>query len=52
MLVKSVLIYGCEVWVVNQDLKKRITTVEMDYLRRSDFADYIVCVMKKYVIEW
>lgn len=34
-MVESVLSYGCEVWSMNADIKRKLTAVEMDYLRRS-----------------
>lgn len=34
-MVDTVLTYGCEVWTMKQDDKRRIEAVEMDYLRRS-----------------
>lgn len=34
-MVDSVLTYGCEVWTMKEEDKKRLTAVEMDYLRRS-----------------
>ena len=35
-MVESLLMYGCKVWSMKEDKdKRRITTVEMDYLRRS-----------------
>jgi hypothetical protein len=35
MLVGSVLCYGCETWIINEQYQRRINAVEMDYLRRS-----------------
>jgi hypothetical protein len=34
ILVDSVC-YGCETWTINEQYKRRINAVEMDYLRRS-----------------
>lgn len=34
-MVESVLSYGCEVWSMNADIKRKLIAVEMDYLRRS-----------------
>lgn len=34
-MVETVLMYGCEVWAIKEEDKKKITSVEMDYLRRS-----------------
>ena len=34
-MVETVLTYGCEVWALKEEDKKRIRAVEMDYLRRS-----------------
>jgi hypothetical protein len=33
--VESVLCYGCETWIINEQYKRIINAVEMDYLRRS-----------------
>jgi hypothetical protein len=35
ILVQSVLCYGCETWIINEQYKRRISAIEMDYLRRS-----------------
>jgi hypothetical protein len=35
VLVESVLLYGSEIWTLNEYYRKRSQTVEMDYLRRS-----------------
>jgi hypothetical protein len=34
-MVKSVLIYGAEIWSLYEDDRRRINTTEMDALRRS-----------------
>ncbi|XP_071644241.1 uncharacterized protein [Temnothorax longispinosus] len=34
-MVEAVLCYGCEVWSLNADTRRRINAVEMDYLRRG-----------------
>ena len=34
-MVETVLTYGCEVWALREEDKRRLITVEMDYLRRS-----------------
>lgn len=34
-MVETVLTYGCEVWAMREDDKRKLTAVEMDYLRRS-----------------
>lgn len=34
-LVESVLCYGSEIWTINAEHRRKINTVEMDYLRRS-----------------
>lgn len=34
-MVESVMTYGAEVWTMGAEEKRRINTVEMDYLRRS-----------------
>lgn len=34
-MVDTVLSYGCEVWAMKEEIKRRINAVEMDYLRRS-----------------
>jgi hypothetical protein len=33
--VESVLLYGSEIWTLNEYYRKRLQAVEMDYLRRS-----------------
>jgi hypothetical protein len=33
--VESVLLYGSEIWTLNEYYRKRLQDVEMDYLRRS-----------------
>ncbi|XP_030758447.1 uncharacterized protein LOC115884099 [Sitophilus oryzae] len=35
ILVESVVCYGCEVWALTAEMKRRVTAVEMNYLRRS-----------------
>jgi hypothetical protein len=35
MLVESVLCYGCATLIINEQYKRRINAVEMDYLHRS-----------------
>lgn len=35
-MVESVLSYGSEVWTLSAEMKRKINTVEMDYLRRSE----------------
>ena len=34
-MVKSVLIYGAETWILYEDDRRRINATEMDALRRS-----------------
>ena len=34
-MVETVLTYGCEVWTLKEEDKRRLTAIEMDYLRRS-----------------
>lgn len=34
-MVESVLCYGSEVWTMTAETRRRINTVQMDYLRRS-----------------
>jgi hypothetical protein len=35
VLVESVLLYGGEIWTLNEYYRKRLQAVEMDYLRKS-----------------
>jgi hypothetical protein len=35
VLVESVLLYGNEIWTLNEYYRKRLQAVEMDYLRKS-----------------
>lgn len=48
-LVESVLCYGCEVWTVNSDLRRRLLATEMDYLRRSARVSRRECVCNKVI---
>ena len=34
-MIEFVLMYGCEIWSMKEEDKRRITAVEMDYLNRS-----------------
>ncbi|XP_030747136.1 uncharacterized protein LOC115875769 [Sitophilus oryzae] len=48
-LVESVLCYGCEVWTVNSDLRRRLLATEMDYLRRSARVSRRECVRNEVI---
>ncbi|XP_030758926.1 uncharacterized protein LOC115884471 [Sitophilus oryzae] len=48
-LVESVLCYGCEVWTVNSDLRRKLLATEMEYLRRSSRVSRRECVRNEVI---
>ena len=39
-MVESVACYGCEVWLLKTEEQRKLLTLEMDYLEKSECSEY------------